>query len=132
MFRVIWQSFCTYLKMTLSKKRGLALILCLRINLAIGQSSSSCTYTRFLPQGVEIVLHCIVFSLYRQQFLRYEPIFKIAIFGHETWPLVKVPEVAHTLYMLFLPQGVEIELIFALQAVVSEIQANFQNCHIWA
>ena len=55
---------------------------------------------------------------------------KIAIFGHETWLLAKLPAVA--LYTLFLPQGVEIELIFAPQAVVSEIRSNFQNCHIWA
>ena len=33
--------------------------------------------------------------------------------------------------MLFLPIGVEIELIFALQAAVSEIRADFQNCHIF-
>ena len=36
-----------------------------------------------------------------QWFPRYRPIFKIAIFGHETWPLAKVPEVAHTGYTLF-------------------------------
>ena len=34
-------------------------------------------------------------------------------------------------YSVFLPLGVGIELIFALRAVVSKIQANFQNCHIW-
>ena len=38
-----------------------------------------------------------------------------------------MPEVA-----LFLPQRVEIELIFALRAAVSKIWADFQNCHIWA
>ncbi len=43
------------------------------------------------------------FSLYGQPFLRYRPIFKIGIFGHETWPLEKVPEVAHTLS--FYPTG---------------------------
>ncbi len=32
-------------------------------------------------------------------------LFKIAIFGHETWQVVKVPEVAHTGYTLFLPEG---------------------------
>ena len=37
------------------------------------------------------------FTLYEQQFPRYMPIFKIAIFGHETWSLAKVPEVAHIL-----------------------------------
>ncbi len=35
-------------------------------------------------------------------------------------------------YISFLPQGVEIELSFALRAAVSKIQANFQNSHIWA
>ncbi len=35
-------------------------------------------------------------------------------------------------YTLFQPQGVGIELIFALCAAVSEIWADFQNCHIWA
>ena len=35
-------------------------------------------------------------------------------------------------YTLFLPQRIEIELIFSLQAAVSEIRADFQNCHIWA
>ena len=44
---------------------------------------ASCTYTPFLPQGSKLSL----FSLYEQQFLRYVPICKIAIFGHETWPL---------------------------------------------
>ena len=55
-------------------------------------------------------------------------IFKIAIFGYETWQLAKVPEVA---YALSTP-GVEIEIIFALWATVSEIRTCFQNCHIWA
>ncbi len=64
-----------------------------------------------------------LFLLDRQRFPRYG-IFKIAIFGHETWPLAKVPEVAHT--DSFYPRGVEIELIFALRTVVSEIRANFQ------
>ncbi len=32
---------------------------------------------------------------------------------------------------LFLPSGVENELIFTLRAVVSEILVVFQNCHIW-
>ncbi len=35
------------------------------------------------------------------------------------------------IYSLSTP-GVEIELIFTLGAAVSEIQADFQNCHIWA
>ena len=36
------------------------------------------------------------------------------------------------IYSLSTPEGVEIELIFALRTVVSEILAYFQNCHIWA
>ena len=36
-----------------------------------------------------------LFSLYGQRFPRYMPIFKIAIFRDETWPVSKVPEVAH-------------------------------------
>ncbi len=63
-----------------------------------------------------------LFSLYEQWFLGYGPIFKIVIFGHETWQL-EVPEVAHILP--FYPHGVEIELIFALRAVVSEIWSDF-------
>ncbi len=35
------------------------------------------------------------------------------------------------MYTLVLPNGVKIELTFALRAVVSEIQAHFKNCHIW-
>ncbi len=35
-------------------------------------------------------------------------------------------------YGHFLPNGIEIELIFALRAAVSEIWADFQNYHIWA
>ncbi len=48
--------------------------------------------------------------LYGQQFPRYRPIFKIAIFGHETWPLAKVPEVAHL--VSFYPRGVDISAYF--------------------
>ncbi len=40
--------------------------------------------------------------------------------------LAKVPEVAHIL-SFYTMQGVEVELIFALWTVVSEIRANFQN-----
>ena len=68
-----------------------------------------------------------LFSLYGQRFPKYGPIFKIAIFGHETWALAKVSEVV---YVLFLPHRVKI--IFAPGAAVSEILADFQNCHIWA
>ncbi len=49
-----------------------------------------------------------LFSLYGQQFPRYVGIFKIAIFGHETWPLAKVPEVAPILS--FYPKGSKLSL----------------------
>ena len=67
-------------------------------NLAIGQSSRSCTYTLVLAQVSKFGL----FSLHEQRCSRYGPtcIFKIAIFGHENWPLAKVPEVAHILLKL--------------------------------
>ncbi len=55
---------------------------------------------------------------------------KLPYFGHETGPSAKVPEVAHI--ASFYRNGGEIELIFALRAAVSEIRADFQNCHIWA
>ena len=41
-------------------------------------------------------------------FSRYWPFFQLAIFGHETWPLAKVPEVAHTLS--FYPKGSKLSL----------------------
>ncbi len=41
-------------------------------------------------------------------FLRYRPIFKIAIFEHETWQVAKVPEVVHTLS--FYPRGSKLSL----------------------
>ena len=37
-----------------------------------------------------------LFSLYGQWFQRYLPFFKIALFGYETWPMAKGPELAHT------------------------------------
>ncbi len=95
-------------------------------NLATGKRFRSCTYTLFLPKGSELSL----FSLHGQRFPTYGPFFKIAIFGHESWPLTKDPEVAHILP--FHPKGVEIRLIFALWGAVLEIWADFQNCHIWA
>ena len=64
-----------------------------------------------------------------KNWVEYRMIFKIAIFGHETWPLDKMPEVAHI--HSFYPKGVKIELIFALLAAVSEVQEDFQNYHIW-
>ncbi len=35
-------------------------------------------------------------------------------------------------YILFLTQGLEIDLILALRAAVTKILADFQNFHIWA
>ncbi len=69
-----------------------------------------------------------LFLLYGQRFPRNGPIFKIAIFGHETWQVAKVPEVANI--QTFYPYVVKIELFFSLRAAVSEIRTNFQNCHI--
>ncbi len=94
-------------------------------SLTIGKSSRSCTYTLFLPNGSKLSL----FSLYGQRFPRYRSIFKIALLGHETWPLTKGPEVAHTLS--FNSQRVEVKLIFARRADVFKIWADFQNFHIW-
>ena len=41
--------------------------------------------------------------------MRYGPIFKIAIFGHETWQVAKVPEVAHI--PSFYPRGSKLSLL---------------------
>ncbi len=80
------------------------------------------THTLFLPQGGDIEL---IFTLWAVRVC--EMIFKIAIFGHETWPLAKVLG----LCSVFLPHGVELELIFTLLAAVSQIQADFQNFHVF-
>ena len=45
----------------------------------------------FSPKGSK----CSLFLLDRQRFPRFGPIFKIAIFGHETWPFSKVSEFPH-------------------------------------
>ena len=50
-----------------------------------------------------------LFLLYGQRFPRDGPIFKIAIFGHETWQMAR-----SCTCILFVPQGFEIEFIFAL------------------
>ncbi len=81
------------------------------------------TYSSSTP-GVEIEL---IFALYGQWFSRYWPLFKIAIFRHETGPKSR-----SCTCTLFLPQGVKSERIFTLRAVVSEIQTDFQNCLISA
>ena len=72
-----------------------------------------------------------LFLLYGLRFSRYGPVFKIPIFGHVTWPLANVPEVAHV--PSFYPGagvgggGSEIELIFAVRAAISKIRDDFQN-----
>ncbi len=81
----------------------------------VAQSARSCTYTLFLPKGSKLSL----FSLYGQQFPRYMPIFKTAIFGHETWPFAKVPETAHILPTV--PPESQISLRFALRLAISKI-----------
>ena len=81
-------------------------------------------YSLFYPRELIFSL----FSLYGQWLPRYRPIFKIAMFGHETWPLTKDPTAA-----LFLcTPGGRNWAFFAQRAAVSEITADFHNCHIWA
>ncbi len=48
------------------------------------------------------------------------------------WGIFFLKRFIEVAYGHFLPYGVEIELIFALRAAVSEIRADFQNYHIWA
>ncbi len=108
-------------KFSQRKTRGL----CLRTNLAICQSSRSCTHTPFLPQGSKLTL----FSLYEEQFSRYGPIFKIAIFGHETWSLAKVPEVTHILS--FHPRGSKLSLFSLYGQWFSRYGLIFKTA-IWA
>ncbi len=79
----------------------------------------------FYPRGSKLSL----FWFYRLRFPRYRTIFKIAQFGHETWPLANSRSCTYTVLLL---RGVEIDLMFALWAGVSEILADLQNCHIWA
>ncbi len=65
---------------------------CLRTHLAIEQVPGRyCTYTFSTPGGSKLSL----FSLYQQWFRKCRSILKIAIFGHEIWPLAKVSKVAH-------------------------------------
>ncbi len=84
----------------------------------------------FYPRGSNLSL----FSLYGQRFPRYGPMLKNTIFEHETeWILKKGTEVAYgPSWTFILPHGVEIEPFFALRAAVYEIQADFDNYHIWA
>ena len=54
----------------------------------------------FLPQGAKLSL----FSLYGQRFLRYWQIFKIAIFGHETFAAIGQSS-RSCAYTVLLPRG---------------------------
>ena len=83
-------------------------------------------YSLYTPRG----RNWDFFSLYGQRFPRYGSIFKIAIFGHETWSLAKVPEVAHVLS--FYPRRGRNWAYFCSKVSSSEIWADFQNSHIWA
>ncbi len=65
-----------------------------------------------------------LFSLYGQRFARYRPIFKIAIFGHETCSLGKVPDVAHTLSSH--PKGSKFSL-FSLYSQRLPSQSNLNH-----
>ncbi len=62
-------------------------------NLASGQIPEVAHLPSFYPRGANLSL----FLLYGQRFPRYRPIFKIAIFGHETCQVanLKVLEFAH-------------------------------------
>ncbi len=53
------------------------------------KSSRSCLSALCQPRWSKLSL----LFLYGQQFLRYRPIYKFAIFGHEIWHLKKVSEV---------------------------------------
>ena len=82
-----------------------------------------------------------LFSLHGQWFLRYWQIFKIAIIGHETWPLAKVPKAAHGIF--FYPRGSKLSLfslygqrfpkygpIFKLATFGNETWPKCQQWHI--
>ncbi len=95
-------------------------------NVKIGNIVRCCTYILYLPQGVELSFH----SLYGQRLPRYSLNSKLLYLGMKLghWPkFQKLP-----IYSRSTP-GVRnlIELIFAPRAAVSEIQADFQSCHIW-
>ncbi len=73
-----------------------------------------------------------LFSLYGQSFSRYGLIFK----NFHIWPwnldFEDRPQSWIYMYALFLPQGVEIKLIFALRTAIFEMRTIFQNYLIWA
>ena len=86
--------------------------------MARGQSTRSCAHTLFLPQGIEID---IIFAL-RAAVSEVWANFKNCHIGHETWPLAKVPEVAHI--PSFYPTGSKLTLFFTLRAAVSDIYGS--------
>ena len=100
----------------------------LGMKLAIGQSSRSCTYT-VLPPGGGGGRNWNYFRSIGSGFRDMGQFLNLPYLGMELghWPSPRSCR-----YTPFLPQGVQIELIFALWAAVCEKQANFQNCHIWA
>ncbi len=73
-----------------------------------GMNSRSCTYALFLLQRVEIKL---IFAL-RAAVSEIRTIFKIATFGHETWQVAKVPEVAHI--HSFYPKGSKLSFFLSM------------------
>ncbi len=94
-------------------------------NLALGQSARNCKYTLFYP----IEAKWSLFPLYRQQFPRYRPIFKIAIFGHKIWSLAKVPKAAHILF--FYPRGSKLSLFLLYGQRLPTYRPIFKIGHIW-
>ncbi len=80
----------------------------------------------FYPRGSKLSL----LSHYKQQFPRYgRALSKLPYLGMK---LGQWPSDRSCTYTLSLFQGIKIEFIFILWAAVSEIVADFQNCHIWA
>ncbi len=98
-------------------------------NLAIGQSARSCTKSlSFYPNGSNLSLY---FCSKGSGFWDIGRFSKLPYLGMKLGDSFGQSSRSCT-FTLFLPQGIEIELIFALRAAVSELRANFQNCHIWA
>ena len=86
-------------------------------------------HSLFMPEGWLILGF---FLLYAQQFLRYGPIFKnLPYLGMKLGYWLKLQKFTYTHVLPFYPRGLKLS-IFTLRAAVSEIWANFQNCHIWA
>ncbi len=77
-------------------------MLCLKINLAIGKGSwpEELHILSFYPRGGELIqTYRAYFHATGSGFRDTGRFSKLPIFGHETWPLAKVPDVAHiTLY----------------------------------